>query len=251
MGNKMKSVIITFAGMVFTLYGLALFAVSNLNLGVMLVIAFGIAAIFIGLFCSKIKKLMGIRLFGIFKTVLIVLLCAEGVLTAFIAAYGFSDNSDYKEQAVIVLGAGVRGDRVSMPLRMRLDKAVDYHSKNPQALIVVTGGRGLQETVTEASAMEKHLVQNGVDKSIILKEEKATSTRENLFFSKEILDEQFKDDYSVVVITNNFHVFRSTVMAKKTGFKDVTHIHAGLQWYNLAPCFIRESLAVLKMFVFG
>ena len=40
-------------------------------------------------------------------------------------------------------------------------------------------------------------------------------------------------------------------MAKKEGFYKVTHIHAGLQWYNLAPCFLRESLAVLKMLVFG
>ena len=38
---------------------------------------------------------------------------------------------------------------------------------------------------------------------------------------------------------------------KNTGFKSITHMHAGLQWYNLLPCYLRESLAVLKMFVLG
>jgi len=158
---------------------------------------------------------------------------------------------NYNEDAVIVLGAGVRGDRVTLPLKMRLDKAIEYHYKNPDALIVVTGGQGLQETVTEAYAMEKYLVQNGVDNSKILKEEKATSTFENMKYSKEILDNYFTNDYSVVIITNNFHIFRGTTIAKNSGFKNVTHMHAGLQWYNLMPCFLRESLAVIKMIICG
>ena len=149
------------------------------------------------------------------------------------------------------MGAGIRGDKVTLPLKMRLDKAIEYHYKNPDALIVVTGGQGLQETVTEAYAMEKYLVQNGVNNNKILKEEKATSTFENMKYSKEILDNYFSKDYSVVVITNNFHIFRGAVVAKKTGFKNVTHLHTGLQWYNLMPCFLRESLAVIKMIILG
>ena len=81
-------------------------------------------------------------------------------------------------------------------------------------------------------------------------EEKATSTNENMKFSKEILDKHFEGDYSVAIITNNFHIFRGTSIAKNAGFKDVSHMHADLKWYNLMPCFLRESLAVMKMFVF-
>lgn len=53
------------------------------------------------------------------------------------------------------------------------------------------------------------------------------------------------------IITNNFHVFRGMTIAKHTGFKNVAHMHAGLQWYNFMPCFLRESLAVIKMFILG
>ena len=248
---KMKSRIIALVGMVFTVYGLVLCVLSNLNLGVILVLIFGIVTFFIGAFYSKLKKLTTLRAFRIFKKVFVLLLCAEIALVSFIAIYGFSDNVNYNEDAVVVLGAGIRGDKVTLPLKMRLDKAIEYHYKKPDALIVVTGGQGLQETVTEAYAMEKYLVQNGVDSSKILKEEKATSTFENMKYSKEILDNYFSNDYSVVVITNNFHIFRGVTTAQNTGFEDVTHMHAGLQWYNIIPCFLRESLAVIKMIISG
>ncbi len=247
----MKSRIIALIGTVFTIYGLVLCILSNLNLGVILVATFGIITLCIGVFYSKIKKLTTIKVFRVCKVFLVLFLCIEIALISFIAIYGFFDNVNYNEDAVVVLGAGIRGDRVTLPLKMRLDKAIEYHYKNPDALIVVTGGQGLQETVTEAYAMAKYLVQNGVDSSKILKEEKATSTFENMKYSKAILDNYFSNDYSVVVITNNFHIFRGATIAKNTGFKDVTHMHAGLQWYNLMPCFLRESLAVIKMIVLG
>ena len=105
-----------------------------------------------------------------------------------------------------------------------VNTALRDHHKNPEALIVVTGGKGLQETVTEAYAMEKYLIENGVDKKIILKEEKAVSTYENIKFSKKILDGCLTDEYSVVVITNHFHIFRGVTMAKRSGLKNVSHI---------------------------
>ncbi len=245
----MKARIITLIGAIFTVYGVILCSMSNINLGVVLVAVFGIATLCVGVFYPKIKKLLTIRFFKICKIFILLFLCAEIAFMSFLAIYGFSDTVEYREDAVIVLGAGVRGDRVTLPLKMRLDKAVDFHHKNPEALIVVSGGQGLQETVTEAYAMEKYLIQHGVDKNKILKEEKAASTFENMKFSKEILDNYFTTAYSVTIVTNHFHIFRGTAIAQKAGFQNVTHMHAGLQWYNLLPCFFRESLAVIKMLV--
>lgn len=182
--EKIKSVLITSIGAVFVVYGLILCIMSNLNVGVVLVLALGIFTLCLGVFCKKIKQLSDKKMFRICKIVIILLICAEVILVAFMAIYGYSDNVNYNEDAVIVLGAGVRGDKVTLPLKLRLDKAIEYHFKNPEAVIVVTGGQGFQETVTEAYAMEKYLLENGVDKNKILKEEKATSTSENMQFSK-------------------------------------------------------------------
>lgn len=252
MNNKDKiiSILTSLVGAVFTVYGLLLCALSNLNLGVTLVLALGVFVLFTGIFYSRMKKFTAKGILRVAKLVIAGMLCAEFAIVSFLGVYGISDNVDYSEDAVIVLGAGIRGDRVTLPLKLRLDKAIEYHRKNPEAVIVVTGGQGFQETVTEAYAMEKYLLEKGVDKSKILKEENATSTAENMEFSKEILDGYFDGEYSVVVVTNNFHIFRGVAIAKKTGFEAVAHFHAGLQWYNLMPCFLRESLAVMKMVVF-
>ncbi len=245
----MKKKMIALVGAVFTVYGLILCIMSNINAGSVLVTVFGIAALCLGVFYSKVERFSDTRLFRICKILFILCLCAEIALISFIAIYGVLDNVDYNEDAVVVLGAAIRGDKVTLPLKLRLDKAIDYHHKNPDALIVVTGGQGLQESVTEAYAMEKYLVENGVDKDKIIKEEKATSTSENMKFSKELLDDCFGTDYSVAVVTNNFHIFRGTAIAKNAGFQNVTHLHAGLQWYNLVPCYLRESLAIIKMII--
>jgi len=183
------------------------------------------------------------------KIFIVCLICIEILLVGFIAIYGQNDNVNYDEDVVVVLGAGINGDKVTLPLKMRLDKAVKYYEKNPEAIIVVTGGQGFQETVTEASAMEKYLAAKGIPKEKIIKEEKATSTNENMRFSKQILDGYFGDEYSIVVVTNNFHIYRSVAISKNEGFQEVFHLHCGLQWYNLIPCYLRESLAVIKMWI--
>lgn len=241
--------IIVFVGFVITLYGAVLSSMSNLNLGNILVILVGIFLMLIGVFKEKIWKFTEKGIGKIIKILLIALIVAEVILVTFIGIYGVSDNISYKEDVVIVLGAGLKGDKVSIPLKLRLDKALKYHKKNPDAFIVVSGGKGFQETVTEAYAMEKYLIENGVDKGKIIKEEKSTSTKENLMYSKAKINSYFEKEYKVVVVTNNFHIFRSVKMAKAEGFKNITHLHAGLQWYNLMPCYLRESLAVLKMLI--
>ncbi len=238
------SLIFIFIGLLLCANGVVLLLFSNINLGVIITAVLGVALILYGVLGKKLNTKA--KIYKVAKIAFFVMLICGVILVSFIAIYGQNDNASYKEDAVIVLGAGINGDRITYPLKLRLDKAIEYYNKNPEVQIVVTGGQGFQETVTEAYAMEKYLVQNGVEASKIIKEEKATSTNENMRFSKKLL----KEDSSIVVITNNFHIYRAVSIAKAEGFNDVTHIHAGLQWYNLVPCYIRECLAVLKMWVF-
>lgn len=245
------SKILMVAGIVLSANGLFMCVMSNLNIGSILTLFSGVFLLMWGLLYDKIRAITSNGAMKYVKLAIIVLILAEIGLISFISVYGQIDNVSYNEDAVIVLGAGLRGDRVTLPLKLRLDKAIEYHSKNPDAVIVVTGGKGFQETVTEASAMEEYLINKGVDKSVIIKEELATSTNENMRFSKEILDEYFGDEYKSVIITNNFHIYRGVSIAKIEGLKNISHMHAGLQWYNLAPCYLRESLAVLKMWLLG
>ena len=89
---------------------------------------------------------------------------------------------------MIVLGAKVNGTEVSNTLKLRLDKAIEYYNKHKSVNIIVSGGQGNDENITEALAMKNYLVSNGVNINNIIEENKATTTLENIIYSKKILD---------------------------------------------------------------
>lgn len=249
--GEAMAIVLSVAGTLLLLNGIYLCVFSNMDLGVVLTVLLGLVFLAWGIFYKKIAYVTRKGFWRVFKIVVLSLLSLELVFAGVIAIYGQSDNANYVEDAVIVLGAGIHGEEVSMPLKLRLDKAIEYNQRNPEALVVVTGGKGPQETITEAEAMERYLVEHGVSKNIIVKEENATSTNENMRFSKEILDSHFGREYDVAVITNGFHIFRGVSIAEREGLGYVTHLHAGLQWYNWISCYLRESLAILKMWTIG
>ena len=243
------NVLILVIGLAVLMNGLLVFIFSNFNVGILLTLALGIFLTVVGAFHGKVKEITAKGAAKTVKNVVAALICMELCLVGFIFVFGQTDTVTYDEDAVLVLGAGIRGERVTLPLKLRLDKAIEYSKKNKNALIVVSGGKGYQETVTEAEAMEKYLIKNGVSREIIIKEEEAYSTRENMRFSKKILDERLNGKYKVAVITNGFHIYRSNSYAKIEGFENATHLHSGLIWYNYLPCYLRESLAVIKMWI--
>ncbi len=241
--------ILSIIGGVLFLNGVVYAICIGSDLGVLLTILLGVFLLLWGIFYRKIRTKTQSGILKYLKWMIVTGLVAEALLVAGITFYGLTDTVDYKEDAVIILGAGIHGEKVSSALKQRLDTAVLYLEKKPDALLVVTGGQGTGEAVTEAYAMEKYLLECGVPANKILKEEKATSTNENMLYSKKLLDKRLGTQYKVAIITNHFHIYRGVSYAQKNGFLNPTHVHAGLRWYNLAPCFLRESLAVLKMWI--
>ena len=134
-------------------------------------------------------------------------------------------------------------------LERRLAAAAEYCLKNREAVVVVSGGQGPQESITEALAMERYLVEAGIEKESILREEDSASTRENMVNSKRILDEYFGGEaYDTVIITSGYHVYRAQRQAERAGL-ECRHIHAGLAWYEAPVRYIRECAAVVKEFI--
>ena len=98
-------------------------------------------------------------------------------LTIFIAIDGiiFYHGHHYdkeKPDYVIVLGAGLRGSEISASLLYRLNSALEFNKLYPDVKIIVSGGQGPGEDLTEAEAMKNYLISNGIDKELIIKEEK-------------------------------------------------------------------------------
>ncbi len=96
--------------------------------------------------------------------------------------------------------------------------------------------------------MERYLIGKGIPHENIIKEEQSTSTYENLSFAKEILDSRFAQGFSSVVITNKYHTFRAAKIAERAGIA-AKHISAPDEYYTAPANYLREMLAILKMWV--
>ena len=239
----MKKIIMTVVGAGLAVFMFFCALINNFNIGIFIPMA---AGIIIALWCylpdNKIIK-WGKRLFADGGTVFVAFMLFIGVMAQ-------TNSAEFNEDALIVLGCGLRGSVPSGNLADRLDAAIDYNSKNPEALIVVSGGQGPQEDCTEAEAMYKYLVERGVPAESILMEDRATSTNENYRFSKEILDEKLGENYNVVYITNSFHSYRAGELAKLNGL-DARAYNARTSIPSLLPNYAREVLAVIQLWVFG
>lgn len=151
-------------------------------------------------------------------------------------------------EAVIVLGCQVRGEVPSTMLAQRLDAALATLSEYPDAVCVVSGGKGNGENVSEAEAMRRYLAERGVEDSRIITEDKSVSTRENIRFSAELLKERGID--TAVIVTNEFHQYRADIYARRNGITAGHHSNR-TPVYNLANYWVREWAALFSAVLLG
>ncbi|MBQ7358594.1 MAG: YdcF family protein [Lachnospiraceae bacterium] len=149
---------------------------------------------------------------------------------------------------IVVLGAYLRPTGPSTVLQYRLDEAYDYYLANPDVKIVVSGGQGTNEPKPEADGMAEYLMELGVPKESILIENQSKNTTQNLAFSAKLIDEE---NASVGIVTNNFHVFRATQIAKAAGYNEVYGIAARSYPFLQPQNMLREFFGVVKDFIFG
>ena len=169
------------------------------------------------------------------------------ISVAVASTHSLEDGKD----ALIVLGAGLRGETVSITLAKRLDKAAGYYLENPDVVVVVSGGQGEDELVSEAFAMRKYLISRGVNAENVLLEDKSTNTAENFSFSKAVLDMHFSgEDYSCAYVTNGFHCYRAGKYAEKEGF-GTDFLPAHTPFFMMPAYCAREYLGNAHFIVFG
>lgn len=232
-------------GFILTINAVGMLFYANMNIGIIGTLLLGAVFLLCGFFQSTVARKIPKWLKHLFVSGVALAI----VFTAFLLIYGAADHVTYHEDTVIVLGSGIKGEKISVGLRGRLDSAVAYYAKNPDAVIVVSGGQGPQEVITESLAMERYLLGKGIPQEKIIKEENAANTYENFMFSKKLLDERFNRPYSVVFITSDYHVFRAESIAKTAGFADVSNYHSKTKWYSVIPSCLRECVGVLRFWI--
>ena len=170
--------------------------------------------------------------------------CVSFVLYAFL--YGrlsVPRHADF----VVVLGSGLLdGGRVPPLLASRLDRGLAVHralaARGRDPVLIVSGGKGSDEQVSEAGAMAGYLAARGFPADRIEREDQSASTEENLANTQAIMD-RLRPGATCVIVTSNYHVFRTAMIARRIGVRgEVTGARAAGYYWPSAT--LREFAAV-------
>lgn len=150
---------------------------------------------------------------------------------------------------LVVLGCKVKNGRPSLMLKRRLDCACEYLSEHNTVNVVVSGGQGSDEVMSEAQCMKEYLTEKGISPERIFMEDKSTSTEENLKFSQEIISREGLPE-KITLVTDAFHQCRAEMLAKKIGITPY-NISGYTSWYIVPVYWVREWFGIAYYAVFG
>lgn len=182
------------------------------------------------------KCVIGIMIIGIGIVAIIAVIETVLIVKA-------STKKPQENTTLIVLGCKVYGEHASRSLRERLDAALIYLEENPDSQCIVSGGMGEGEKISEAECMYCYLIKKGIHSSRIIKEDKSTSTRENLRFSKKIIEERGLSK-NIAIATSDYHQYRASKIAKTLGFS-VGAVPGHTAWWLFPTFYVRELYGIL------
>ena len=226
---KIFPIILLFTGLVF------LFAPYGYEM-IGLVLIF---AAFLAFLYTKHKKIFGSLLAIIIP---ILLLFEIPILNA--SHSDLPENTDY----LILLGAGVNGTTPSLSLLDRLESTTTYLKTHPNCMIIVSGGQGYGEEISEAEAMETYLLNQGIDPQRIIKEDRSTNTVENITYSYQLIPNQ-NEDPIVAIVSSEYHIFRAKFIANQLGHNVYALAAPTSNWLLKINYFLREVPALVKTWI--
>lgn len=159
-----------------------------------------------------------------------------------------NDYPQNKNSTVIVLGCRVKEGRPSLMLKRRLDSAYEYLSENPDTFVIVSGGKGNDEIMSEAECMRDYLCEKGISSDRIIMEDKSSSTYENLEFSKSIIEENNLCS-DIVIVTDGYHQLRAEMIAKSLDYENISNISAPTSPWLVPTYWVREWFGVAYQFL--
>lgn len=145
---------------------------------------------------------------------------------------------------VVVLGAGLVGERVSALLAARLDRGLQLALAGGADAIVCSGGQGADEVISEAAAMARYLSGKVPEYMRVILEDSSTTTEENLRFSSQLITADVNPNAQVVVATSNYHVLRTRGLARRARLDWPVYGAPSVLWF-FPTSFLREYAAVL------
>ena len=200
----------------------------------------------------KTHHRMGAKVLRTVFTVFLGLGLAVCLLTEAVIIRASLGDKDQKCQYIVVLGAKVDGTEPSISLSDRIAAAYTYLTENPHVIAILSGGQGSDEGISEAECMFRKLTAMGIDKNRLWKEDKATSTWENLNYSLDLIAYKTGTRPDTIgLLSSEYHLFRASLFARDCGVEAIG-IPAKTSWFTLRlNYFTREVAGVWHYFLLG
>lgn len=139
------------------------------------------------------------------------MLCVVGVLL-----WGRRD-ATRPADAIVVLGAAQYAGRPSPVLRSRLDHAFALWKREMAPRIILTGGQGDGDTISEAEVGQRYLVRLGVPRTAMMLETRGRSTDESLVAAAALIREAELNE--VILVSDPFHMLRLQLLSWRHGLR--------------------------------
>jgi Uncharacterized membrane protein len=156
------------------------------------------------------KKLM------LISTIVLVTIVIVAFLINFFVIFRTKKNIISEEQAsqlegvdcILILGAGIWGDRPSPILEDRLLQGIALYKQGVAPKIIMSGDHGKVD-YDEVNVMKKFAIDNGVPSEDIFMDHAGFSSYDSVYRAKKIFGAN-----KIVMVTQKYHLYRSLYIAK-------------------------------------
>ena len=187
------------------------------------------------------------------NTVYLIVAYLECILigTVFVTLRAAKKTPAFDKDYIVIHGCQIRRDGSLTPLLQgRADRALAFAAEQEKAggrppVFVASGGQGSDECISEAEAIRRYLLAQGVPPERILLEDRSATTRENIRNSAALIREHAGTDAPRAAFsTTSYHVFRTGLLAAREGFP-MEGVGSPTKRYFWINAFIREYVATL------
>lgn len=190
------------------------------------------------LYCDVMKKVI------ILIFIFLVILISINFIVVFSTRKQIMSSDDELDDVscVLVLGAGIRGDKPSPMLEDRLKTAIKLYNKSISKTILVSGDHQY-DSYDEVSVMKNYLIENGIPESDILVDDYGISTYDSIYRLVHIYNVS-----RVAIVSQEYHLYRSIYIANRMDYNVYGVKADGRRYYDQMKRDVREFLARIKDF---
>ena len=160
-----------------------------------------------------------VRIWGAFVSILLGLVLVWIGFTLAVLIWGELDQAR-KADAIVVLGAAQYDGKPSPVLKARLDHALELWDHDMAPRLILTGGKGIGDTTSEAAVGKIYAQKHGVPDTAILLETGGRTTRESMQTVARMMES--KGMRSAILVSDPFHMLRLWIVARRFGFTPYT-----------------------------